>query len=613
MKHRSRGRFHLQDLSISSKFGVSFLIIVILPLLCLFLWINSSVSRSIREQRKQTTLEVLKQTGPAVDNMLQDVNYVSIENIGNTELQKYLEQKQQEKDNGGQSSQGSGGQSGQDSTSTRGAQEALRASISYELTALMQSRKYISHAAVFDSRNVYFQTGSYLEQEDTTGLEEAAKLGGEGKWYPSARNEKYAFSDDSIQEVSFVRAINNFNRMNDILAYERINIPESALCQLYNSVSDENTLEMLILNEDGDVVSATDKTRLGQNLRQNPLFQKIRDSREGCFDLPGKKTVTFYRNDTAGWYVIKADRDVAFTGSGLVNSVILICSCLVGVFGIFFFLMQRREIIRPITELSEEVRHFHEGNYDIRLHANGRDEIGELNRGFVAMSDYIRNLIESVYKSQLKEKEAQLMYLQSQINPHFLYNTLDSMRWMALGQQQTELAAQIEALANLFRHALNQGRDMTTVGEEVQYLKDYLLIEKNRFGDRISVTLQYDEKLADRAVMNLLLQPLVENAFVHGLEGKLGGGNIDIRIEEKDGMLHYAVRDNGLGTDQEAIRRKLEGKEENTSGNALALDNINRRIRLKYGEPYGVTFTSSIGAGTLVEIWIPDREGENSK
>jgi two-component system sensor histidine kinase YesM len=224
------------------------------------------------------------------------------------------------------------------------------------------------------------------------------------------------------------------------------------------------------------------------------------------------------------------------------------------------------------------------------------------------MGRYIEDLIEKVYKSQLAEKEAQLRYLQSQINPHFLNNTLESIRWMALRNKQPDIAAQAAALARLFKHALNNGREMTTVREEVANLQDYALIQQNRFGSRIEILISADETLLDCAVLNLILQPLVENAIVHGLEGKLGHGVVEVKIFSAGDDLIYTVEDNGLGTDPEVVRqalRELEG-----TGSAFALTNLQKRLQFKYGKEYGVVFDSTPGAGTKVTVTLPKQMEE---
>ena len=198
------------------------------------------------------------------------------------------------------------------------------------------------------------------------------------------------------------------------------------------------------------------------------------------------------------------------------------------------------------------------------------------------------------------------MEQQSQINPHFLYNTLDSIRWMAIRNRQMDIAKQTQALAQLLKHALNGGSENTTVREELKHLQDYITIQTNRFGDRIEVIVQADEEALNCSVLNLVLQPLVENAFVHGLENKIGHGIIEVRVSREGDVLTYSVADNGLGADPEPVRRALRGEE--PEKNALALTNINKRLKYKYGEEHMLRFNSEPGKGTTVIVTMPAQE-----
>lgn len=224
----------------------------------------------------------------------------------------------------------------------------------------------------------------------------------------------------------------------------------SGLCSLYSGIAGSGTEKVFIMDSTGAVVSSTDKDMLGKNVSGEEFFQRITEQREGYFQInSGKDTVSFYCLSDPGWYVVKLDNTESLAGNGQPDTVIVACIVIALVFGVIFYRLQRRRIIRPLIQLAGDVENFHEGNYEIGTYSESKDEIGKLNDSFVSMSRYIKDLIEKVYKSQLREKEAQLKYLQSQINPHFLYNTLDSMRWMAVKQKQYELAEQIEALSNV--------------------------------------------------------------------------------------------------------------------------------------------------------------------
>lgn len=580
-------KFSFKNLGISKKFTVTFFFLMIVPLLILFLWINTNVTESLTEQKCKTNLEVLRQTENSILTLFQDITYISLEVIGNEDLQTFLKNP--------------------DLTDKQ--RETLKNNVRYDLGKVLDSKDYIGSLSVFKEDGILFQFGKYFTEEPHTNLQEIKNLGGRMLWKPAQMNNSYLLNRDRAYETTVYRAVNDHDDYRNTLAYERIGIDEKYISSLYTGIAGTETEAMFIVDANGEIISSMDKSMLGKSIEAEEYFPFLTNEEEGIWkDSREKNIVSYYYLQDAGWYMVKIDNRSAFIEGGVINSVIAICMALALVFGFSFYRIQRKRIIAPIMTLSRDVSCFQEGNYEIGMYQDSNDEIGVLNNNFVNMAKYIQDLIERVYKSQLREKEAQLKYLQSQINPHFLYNTLDSMRWMAVKQQQWELAEQIEALSSLFKHALNEGKEMTTVEKEVQHLNDYLTIQKNRFGDRIEETINVEEEVKKCKVLNLVLQPLVENAIVHGLENKLNGGRIDIYIGCKEGCLCYIVKDNGLGTDQEDIRRRLNDRKD--SHNALALDNINQRIQCKYGDEYGITFTSEIGVGTVVEVKMPKENEE---
>lgn len=574
--------YKFKNFSINKKFTISLFLFLILPLTIVLLWMNYSLISHVNEQNLKTNLEVLKQTQTPIDYMVQDLTYVSLQVLGNENIQQYLSEDSKEN------------------------QKELLDNIRYDTTQLIENKKYITRLSVFDQDNLYIRIGSYLKEEDTSYIEEAAQLQGKPYWTPAIYEKNYVSSWARTYEDSMIRAINSVRSLNQILGYLKISVSEQYLCSLYNGIQDKGTKELFIMDQNGNIISSMNKDLLETNISDKKYFTKIESMKEGYFPLNPEEYISFYNIDETGWYVLKIDNANNLKAGNLLNSIGLICLILIIVFGIIFYYIQKRHIIAPLKSLSKDVSKFKEGRYQINQYNNSRDEIGVLNQSFIDMSQYIEELIERVYKSKLKEKEAQLSYLQSQINPHFLYNTLDSIRWMAIKEKQYEMADQMEALANLFKHALNQGKEMTTVQEEVNHLRDYLLIQKNKFGDRLQTEIQVDSALQRYPAINLILQPLVENAIVHGIGPKLEGGHIRVNIFHDEKYLYYEVQDDGVGAEESGVIAALNAG--NDSYNALALDNINKRIKYKYGEEYGIQFSSTIGSGTTVRVKIPYEE-----
>ena len=575
--------FDYNNLCIGKMFTVTFCLLLMLPLMVLFLWINESVTEQIVEENCKTNFAVLKQTETGLLNMIQDITSVSLDVIGDEKLQIYLK-----------------------STDITGEElEELKNTIQYNLGKSISLKNYISRLSVFRENQILFQSGKYMLEEANVDIPEIEQQAGRMVWKAAAKDTNYLLSRDrNNYEVSVYRAINNHYDFRDTLAFERITIDEDYICDIYSGILTDATEQFFIINKEGQMISTVNKELFEENYLENTLLKRIIQNGEGYYiDQNKQLVISYYHLPKVNWYVVKVDKQAEIIAQDLIRTVIVMCMVLAILFAVFFHNIQKKRIITPIIRLSKDISNFHEGDYEIGVYSNAHDEIGELNNNFIEMANYIQDLIERVYKSQLKEKEAQLQYLQSQINPHFLYNTLDSMRWMAVKARQYELAEQIEALSNLFRHALNQGKQLTTVEQEVAHLRDYLTIQKYRFGERITTTIDVDEALLNCTVINLILQPLVENAIVHGLESKIEGGNIHIRVKKEGEYLLYIVEDDGVGTAQEEIRRCLIERKD--SNNALALDNINQRIKCKYGEEYGISFYSEIGIGTKVEVKMP--------
>ena len=249
---------------------------------------------------------------------------------------------------------------------------------------------------------------------------------------------------------------------------------------------------------------------------------------------------------------------------------------------------------------------------------NNVDEITEMGMSFNIMVGRIRDLVDAEVKEQENLKKAELRALQAQINPHFLYNTLDTIIWMAESKKTDQVIEIVRALSNFFRISLSKGRDWITIGEEVERTRSYLTIQKMRYRDILDFRIEMDEAVAGNTVLKLILQPLVENALYHGIKNKRQGGTIVIRVQPQgaDRVL-LEVEDNGIGFAPEKlaqVRRELDDNSgEIRLESGYGIGNVNNRIKLYYGREYGVSITSEYQVGTCVSIVIPARSDETPR
>lgn len=572
-----------KDMGLGRKFAVTIMLCLILPLVLVFSLMNSVIAQKFLEKQYEKELEILKQSKPSLENLLEDLVMLSRNVVGDKDVQRLLEE---------YARQGSVNE------------ESLgKVKISLEQSVYM--KKYISSVSIYSGDKCLYQYGNYYSSEDILDnpekQEELERLEGRPLWDPARILKNYVAGKENGAVVSVYRIINHLYKLVPV-GTERISISEEYLCSLYSSVDVADGEEAFIFDGAGNIVSSKEKEMLGSTaadeVREKTVFANGYYVEEG-----GEHAAFYYKVPLTGWTIVRTKNMTALKEQiSMINTIIWMALVLSVLFGIIFSMLQKRNVINPVVRLAKDVEKVDEGRYYIKLHTRNQDEIGILNQNVISMTKRIQDLIESEYKGKIHMREAEILSLQSQINPHFLYNTLDTMRWIALEHREEVLANQIEALSGMFRHVLNNGNEVTTVKEEVMHLNNYLEVQKCRFGEKISVDVKVEESLYPCRVLKLILQPLVENAFVHGLEGKVGGGHIHVSVTAVGDDIHYLVRDDGIGAEQEKIQAILDGV--GPSGKIYALKNVNDRIRLKYGEGYGISINSEVGRGTTAEVRI---------
>jgi len=269
-----------------------------------------------------------------------------------------------------------------------------------------------------------------------------------------------------------------------------------------------------------------------------------------------------------------------------------------------------KSIYTPIKKLHDVTTTITKNDLQALVTSDNVDEITELGLSFNIMIGRIKELLDSKIKEQENLKKAELRALQAQINPHFLYNTLDTIIWMAEAKRTDQVIEIVSALSRFFRISLSKGMDWITIGEEVERTRSYLTIQKMRYQDILDFKIEVDEEVSTYTILKLILQPLVENALYHGIKNKRQGGTIIVRAKRKsDDEVLLEVEDNGIGFTPEKLAQ-LQAELEDDSGDiklesGFGIGNVNKRIRLYYGKPYGLTVRSEYYTGTCVTLVIP--------
>ncbi len=264
-------------------------------------------------------------------------------------------------------------------------------------------------------------------------------------------------------------------------------------------------------------------------------------------------------------------------------------------------------ITQPIIRLSEVTDQVAKGDLTVRSDVRSGAEVEVLSDSLNAMIDKINELLVQVKKEQISLRKAEFELLQSQINPHFLYNTLDTIVWLAEAGDHDKVVSMVGSLSDFFRTSLNQGKDMITMKEEVQHVRSYLQIQQVRYRDILEYEICMPEELEGTLIPKITIQPLVENALYHGIKNKRGVGKIIVSGKKEKNLTLITVEDNGIGMTPERLQEVKDGLEDKipTEKDIYGMYNVNERIRLNFGEEYGIEIDSTYNIGTKITIRLP--------
>ncbi len=303
-----------------------------------------------------------------------------------------------------------------------------------------------------------------------------------------------------------------------------------------------------------------------------------------------------------GWMLVMLEQPTAadqqvLASIALLASLTLVCLVLSFVSADIL----SRITIKPLNEVMHKMKSIENEDFSARIEVKGVDEISELASQFNQMASKINSLVDEVYKADIRKKEAELKALLAQINPHFLYNTLDLVYWTAKMENAPETSELINTLSHFFRSAFSPTGEYTTVHNEIEHLRYYVILLQQR-NSHFDFNLEVDPDASECKTVKLVLQPLVENSIIHGI-GNKEDGQINVFIQHVDGQLVYIVEDNGSGIDVAEIEQLMANPSD--SGRGFGLRNVNDRIRLAFGQAYGLSFAAKPEGGTVVRVVLP--------
>jgi two-component system sensor histidine kinase YesM len=293
-------------------------------------------------------------------------------------------------------------------------------------------------------------------------------------------------------------------------------------------------------------------------------------------------------------HVVEKVQDSLYTTLIVLAAALLLLSLLV-----YFVTVKLLSRMKQLLKAMKQVR---EDSLGVSVPVTGNDEFSQMTHSFNHMTRRIHDLVERVYKSELLEREAEVKALESQINPHFLYNTLATISWVARKANAPDVTRISDSLAKFYRLVLNKGSSETLVAGELEMVKAYLVIQKFRFEERFDAVFEVDDEVKEFVTLKNILQPLVENALVHGIEPKRSHGTIIIKAGVEDGWVVLRIIDDGVGMTAGRLADIREAKSLESAGSGYALANITSRLRSHYGEEHRLELFSRPGIGTVITI-----------
>lgn len=360
----------------------------------------------------------------------------------------------------------------------------------------------------------------------------------------------------------------------------------------------------IVLDDTGNIISKSKDKNITPN-EVNYLLNKVNNKKFGSeiINFNNRSMILCYKqSEVTGWIsavLISQDHLLASITSDFKTNLYYICLFMV-LLSIVFALFVSKTITRPIKKLLWAITKTGQGNFNVQLSVHSNDEIGFLINKFNEMNKRIKNLIADNYESKLRQKEAEIKALNKQINPHFLYNTLNSINWLAIENNEKEISKMLMDLSNILQYSSKNMKDLETIENEIDFVVRYLNIMKVRFGDRFVVRYEIDKSISNIYVPKFFLQPIVENAILHGFSQINSGGILIISGYREDADIVFEIADNGKGVDNIVLKKIQESNIKSTG-----IKNIDKRIKLLFGNDYGVSIESKENKGFKATIKIP--------
>lgn len=575
--------------SIQSTMLVSFSALMVLAMLVFMVIAMRYTSGTIYENSINYMSQIIQQVNYDIDTYIEYMENISSVIAKSSDVPRYLF----------------------DQNQTEAEREAEKERILTQFQTIMESRDDIYNVAAVAKNGRYIINQG---DDELTGYVDIESL----DWYQAAMESKsgIAVSSSHVQNaiqssykwvITLSRALVN-NQTGEREGLFFVDLNYSAISDLCNNNSIEEKGYIFVLDAEGNIVYHPKQQLMYGGLKTENI-DAIMECREDSLIIDeggDSKLYTMSKSKRTGWTVVGA----AYTSELLKNNeqaqmwYLLVASILLlAVIGISSIIS--REITKPIRSLRDSMRKVQNGQFGTHVEVITENEIGSLGRSFNLMTSEIQALMEQNVYEQKQKRKSELKALQAQINPHFLYNTLDSIIWMSEAGENDEVVEMASALARLLRQSISNDKEEVELEKEIEYVKNYLTIQKMRYKDKLEFFIYVDPRVAHVPIIKLVLQPLVENAIYHGIKYKETKGNLKIYARPVDGRVEIVVADDGIGMDEDVMEHIFDEHRKEQKRNGVGVPNVQKRLKLQYGSEYGIRYESVKGAGTKAVITIP--------
>jgi len=384
----------------------------------------------------------------------------------------------------------------------------------------------------------------------------------------------------------------------------------SAIEQVFDKANEQNSGYVYLMDRNGEIIYHPRQKAIysGMVKENNRMASTYEDGTHIENFMGEERAVVVKTIGYTGWKIVNVTPTSELFRNTIHIGFFMVMICTVTIFLILFgniFISDR--VTEPLRNLEESIRYLEEGHLEEEhIYIGGSHEIRHLGQTITLMVKRMKDLMDKMVREQEDKRKSELDALQSQINPHFLYNTLDSVVWMVECEQYREAISMVKALAKLFRISLSKGNSIITIEDELTHAQNYMSIQQMRYRNKFCVKIDVEPAIRDCITIKLIVQPILENAIYHGMEFMDGEGEITVHGYEKDGDIYIEVSDNGMGIPEETIESLLTDKSRaRGKGSGIGLWNVNQRIALYFKGDYGLSIKSELDEGTTVTIHLP--------